>query len=529
MAELYKITSQIDRIQRKIINDTFADIAERFSNLQRQINILAGDNDVDELINRIADALNNSESTLEELQKALSGAQQEISAMLTATTNASNATNAANQATTDATHLINDMTALQTDLEQLQTSLNQVMTDATQATTAANTSTNNANQATQNAKQATTDANNAAGRANDAAESIEGWGQALPFQGGTYHRNNVVTFEGSTYQSLIDDNTSSPTDNTKWIVLARKGLDGLGAVQTVNEKSPDGQGNVEVGISDIDGLQGALNEKAQDVDLAALEETVTKHSNNGDIHVTRAKQNLWDRYIFQSAIENIQGTIKTPNDYRNASKTSNGSAGSGTVFREFNNRASLSNMPNSFAYVETVVPWTDTSGGVVWQKAYGSDGNVFYRYETTAGSNVWGAWRFNITNVNGRSRIEYELFVGSVSGGTHNLTVHPGFANLKAYDEVIVFGVTCNGGAATFQRHTEVINSSLIYDIYSAGFSQIIIYEGTTQTDEYWLRWTVNFLQNTLNINFNRARVNGTSPAFSDQNYITRIVGVKYA
>lgn len=280
MADLYRVDSPIDREQRNNLNLTLEDILKRFNNLQRQINILTGDNDVDELINRIADALTNSEATLTEVQTALTDAQQVIDDMITATTNATNATEAANQATTDATQLFNDMTFLQTDIEALQTSLNQIITDANQATNAANTATNNAKQATQDAQQATTDADNAASRANGAAESIEGWGQALPFQVGTYHRNNVVTFEGSTYQSLVDDNTSLPTDNTKWIVLARKGVDGQGAVQTVNDKLPNEQGNVELGISDIDGLDLTLNEKANDDDLTALGETVSGHLTN---------------------------------------------------------------------------------------------------------------------------------------------------------------------------------------------------------------------------------------------------------
>uniref|UniRef100_UPI000D2FF19B hypothetical protein n=1 Tax=Metasolibacillus meyeri TaxID=1071052 RepID=UPI000D2FF19B len=275
---LYNTQSPITREERNNINATWQDILNRFSDLQRQINILAGDNDVDELIQRITDTVNNADATLTDLQAALNDATQLIDDMVAATTSATDAANAANQATADATQLISDMTALQGDLEQLQTSLEQSITDATQATTGAITATTNANQAAQDAQQATTDATDAANRANDAAYAIEGWGQVVPYQNGTtYSRNNPVTYQGSTYQSLIDDNDSLPTDNTKWIVIARKGLDGQGAVQTVNEQLPNEDGNVDVGIAHINGLQVALDGKANDADLTSLEDVVTTH------------------------------------------------------------------------------------------------------------------------------------------------------------------------------------------------------------------------------------------------------------
>lgn len=251
MENLYKVDSPIDRERRKNLNDTLEDILRRFSNLQRQINILAGDNDVDELIQRIMNAINSSEATLEDLQTALSDAQQEIVDMLTATTNATNATEAANQAATEATQLIGEMTILQTDLEQLQTSLNQIIIDATQATIAADTATDNANQATNDAHQAKTYADNAASRANNAADAIYGWGSANKWVAGTYNRNNVVTHGGNTYQARKDGVTSTPPinpaiDNSDWIILARKGVDGNGSVSSVNGFTPDPEGNVTV-------------------------------------------------------------------------------------------------------------------------------------------------------------------------------------------------------------------------------------------------------------------------------------------
>lgn len=315
---LYNTQSPITREERNNINATWQDILNRFSNLQRQINILAGDNDVDELIQRITDTVNNADATLTDLQTALSDATQLIDDMITATTSATEAANAANQATADATQLISDMTALQGDLEQLQTSLEQSITDSTQATTGAINATTNANQATSNAQQATTNADNAANRANDAAYAIEGWGQVVPYQNGTtYNRNNPVTYQGSTYQSLVDNNDSLPTDDTKWIVLARRGLDGQGAVQTVNEQLPDPNGNVDVGIANINGLQGALDAMASDADLTALEQTVTTHLDKSNPHAELVAKTL---YVSVNAGNDTTGDGTSDKPYKTITK-----------------------------------------------------------------------------------------------------------------------------------------------------------------------------------------------------------------
>ncbi|MCT6941451.1 MAG: hypothetical protein M3Z62_13575, partial [Metasolibacillus sp.] len=275
---LYNTQSPITKDERVNINKTWDDILRRFNNLQRQINILAGDNDVDELIKRIQDALDSADSTLAELQAALNDASDLIDNMINATIEATEAATAANQATADATQIINDLTALQVDLEQLQTSLEQSIADATAATTNANTATTNANQATQDAQQATTDATSAAQRAESAADAVKGWGQAEPYNSTkTYERNNVVTYEGSSYQAKHDGVTSIPTTTADWIIIARRGLDGQGAVQTVNEQLPDEDGNVDIGIANINGLQVALDSKANDADLTLLDNKVTTH------------------------------------------------------------------------------------------------------------------------------------------------------------------------------------------------------------------------------------------------------------
>lgn len=101
---------------------------------------------------------------------------------------------------------------------------------------------------------AITDTKKATVEANQAAESIKGWGQATVWNSTTtYSKNNVVTYNGSTWQSKGDNNLNSiPSEtNTNWILLALRGVDGTGAVSTVNGKSPDGTGNVELTADEI--------------------------------------------------------------------------------------------------------------------------------------------------------------------------------------------------------------------------------------------------------------------------------------
>ena len=115
------------------------------------------------------------------------------------------------------------------------------------------------------AEVAITDTKNATEKANQVAESIKGWGQATVWNSTTtYSKNNVVTYNGSTWQSKGDNNLNSiPSEtNTNWILLALRGVDGTGAVSTVNGKSPDGAGNVELTADEIGTFtQQQINDK----------------------------------------------------------------------------------------------------------------------------------------------------------------------------------------------------------------------------------------------------------------------------
>lgn len=138
-------------------------------------------------------------------------------------------------------------------VDDLVQSVNTAVSNAEIATINANNATNSANTATSNANVATTNANNAATNAQivvDNTHYIEPWLSTT-----TYSKNNIVSYNGSSFISLVDSNLNnipnSAQDTVYWGVLARKGVDGQGAVNTVNNLSPDINGNISITANDV--------------------------------------------------------------------------------------------------------------------------------------------------------------------------------------------------------------------------------------------------------------------------------------
>ena len=146
------------------------------------------------------------------------------------------------------------------NLETLQAQLVQMKHQLETATTGAETAAINANNAAQVTNDLTkvinevlAEAKEAAQRANNAAQVIDGWGTATAWVATVeYVKNNVTTYNGSTWQSLSTNINSVPSEsNTDWILLAQRGVDGNGSVSKVASKSPDIDGNVLLIPADI--------------------------------------------------------------------------------------------------------------------------------------------------------------------------------------------------------------------------------------------------------------------------------------
>lgn len=74
----------------------------------------------------------------------------------------------------------------------------------------------------------------------------------------TYNKNNQVSYDGSTYIALVDRIKGVlPSDSSRWGLVARRGVDGMGAVSSINGKGPNENGNITIIPAEI----GAASEQ----------------------------------------------------------------------------------------------------------------------------------------------------------------------------------------------------------------------------------------------------------------------------
>ena len=297
MVVLNKTENPISRKERVKLNQNWDMIEQAFSDLQVQINILAGGKEVDELLQSIEDAIQRADELIVQMNDAIVDVNEAIVETNTAKDEAIEATNNANQAIENVNRAFEQVNQLTTEVEGLITQLNEKLAEA-QANIEEGTQLNQSLTVLQTSlTQLQTDLQSALAEslaatqnANTAYEAIKGWTGATEWQADTtYAKNNVVTHNGSTFQSKIDDNVGNmPTvTDANWIILAQRGVDGEGSVSSVNGISPDPSGNVEIPvvstwddisgkpstftpgthkhvISDVDGLQDALDNVAID-------------------------------------------------------------------------------------------------------------------------------------------------------------------------------------------------------------------------------------------------------------------------
>lgn len=107
-----------------------------------------------------------------------------------------------------------------------------------------------------NAETATTNATNAYNSAKtivDNTKFVEEWNNLA-----TYKVNNIVSYNGSSFISLLDNNIGNVPDvhqNTLyWALMAQRGVDGTGSVAKVNNVSPTPDGNVALTPLDINAV-----------------------------------------------------------------------------------------------------------------------------------------------------------------------------------------------------------------------------------------------------------------------------------
>lgn len=128
----------------------------------------------------------------------------------------------------------------------------QVKNEAILATQEALDAASDATTAAASAHSAAQAANDAADRANTEAEKIENLEHKGEYDSNTlYVKNNEVRYNGSTWRALQDTQGNVPQEGPYWTLVAQRGLDGQGAVQSVAGKSPDINGDVPLSATDI--------------------------------------------------------------------------------------------------------------------------------------------------------------------------------------------------------------------------------------------------------------------------------------
>lgn len=322
--ELHLMASPLSYSEWVKLNENWERIMYGFSNIQDQIRLLTGGVEVDEIIDRVNKAVTNAETTTAEMQELISEVDVRLSEIQTAITNANNAADDANTLNVALTVLKGELETLQSNLQGIVDSENtrvqnenariqaesereaaeQTRVDNEGARIEAETARQQAEQArvqaeqeretTFNLKMLTADEKIALMQ--DIISNLKSYNYDSEV---VYDFPNLIAYNGSTFIVLQEVSGITPIDDgVNYRLVARKGVDGTGAVSSVNGVLPDENGNVELLIpgvldnlestSTTDALsanQGRLLKALIDdlgedkADKTALEQTDTNVSN----------------------------------------------------------------------------------------------------------------------------------------------------------------------------------------------------------------------------------------------------------
>lgn len=276
---LNETRSPIDPSSWRELNENWELIKSYLRFIQRQINLISGA-DVEEIINRIESTIADAENATASVEQA----KQEIEAILdelnTLITGVETATENANIAASNANELNTTLTALKSELETLQTNLNSIV--QAEAERVSN-ETNRTNAEQVRATDETTRRENEAARVlkEQSRENAE-QNRKTTFDAqmltteqkitmmqylidnlksydfdlsATYNFPNLIKWNGSTFIALKEVTGLTPVDDAiNYRLVAQRGVDGTGAVSSVNGFGPDENGNVEVIMALVNNL-----------------------------------------------------------------------------------------------------------------------------------------------------------------------------------------------------------------------------------------------------------------------------------
>ncbi|MEK4494501.1 hypothetical protein [Ureibacillus sp. FSL W8-0352] len=280
---LHDTGNPINRDERNKINENWSRIIEGLTDLQRQIYILSGGKEIDELLERIDKALEDANNATTEVNSKIDEATNLINQLVDLINESQLIINNGNQLINDGTQLIDTLTSLKSDLEQLKSQIEDIADSEAERIDNENDRIANEDERVINEQnrinaEAQRDAvfNNRIQQINEVLpnilnlEGLSSWESAKQ-----YYKNNIVEFNGSSYIALKDNKGQTPPTlptklNEYWMLLAQRGVDGEGSVSSVNGKSPNIDGNVELTAEDIGAIP--ISEKGVVGGVARLNE-----------------------------------------------------------------------------------------------------------------------------------------------------------------------------------------------------------------------------------------------------------------
>jgi uncharacterized protein YukE len=281
--ELHNTENPISNAERLKLNENWQRIISGYSYLQQQIKVLAGGKEVDELLQRLNDAVENANKAVQQAIDTNKKSTQEA--------------------------LKQNNTALQKALNTVSQTLDGIKKTITDA----NTAKIEANKAKQGALEATQQVQTALNAMQSLINNMvpKGtWNNTTQ-----YNKNNLVFYNGSTFIALQDNVGKAPPRNRTersafWLLFAEKGARGERGEK--GEKGADGKDGTGVTI------KGSLPNKSA---LPSTGSPGDAYTINGDLYVWQVNSNTWKnvgpiqgpqgKSAYELAVENgFQGTMQ---------------------------------------------------------------------------------------------------------------------------------------------------------------------------------------------------------------------------
>lgn len=209
----------------------------------------------------------------------------------------------------DVTNATQSANVAATNAEQKAVEAETAASNANTSASAANEATNNAIVATQATEEAITNANNAATNAQNLVDTSIHLREYNPDT--NYVKNNEARLNGSSWRCLKDCKGIEPFEGEYWTLVAQRGVDGTGAVSTVNNKAPDESGNVQLTPNDV----GAITkQEAQTLASQAETNAIESSISRTDIGVAGGVAKLNEQGKVVDALGNeVEGKVTSVN------------------------------------------------------------------------------------------------------------------------------------------------------------------------------------------------------------------------